>query len=202
MYETVLNHLRRWIDLTPDEEEYFVSLLTERKYRKGQLLLREGEICKNDTYIIKGILRLHYPDDMGKEHIIMFCREDEWISDFESYILQKPASMNISALEDSEVLLLERRYLDNLFQKVPKFESLIRKKMQMCFAMFQERVIDTLSVNSKERYLKFLEKYSDIEQRIPQHYIAAYLGITPQFMSQIRAELRTTSKTISHEENK
>jgi CRP-like cAMP-binding protein len=137
---------------------------------------------------------LYYPDDMGKEHIVMFCREDEWISDFESYIHQKPASMNISALEDSEVLLLERRYLDDLFQKVPKFESLIRKKMQMCFAMFQERVIDTLSVNSKERYLKFHEKYSDIEQRIPQHYIAAYLGITPQFLSQIRAEIKLPKK--------
>jgi CRP-like cAMP-binding protein len=202
MYEAVLNHIHRDIELTREEENYFTSLLQHRKYRKGQFILREGEICKFDTYVIKGVLRLYYTDDSGKEHIVLFGREDKWISDFESYMNQVPARLNIESLENCEVFQFYRKDLDELFRKIPKYESFLRKKLQGCFTLFQGRLVDSLCMNSKERYLKFLEQYRDIEQRIPQHYIASFLGITPQFLSQVRAELRTSSKTTSEEKRK
>jgi CRP-like cAMP-binding protein len=195
MYEGVLNNFRREIQMTAEEEDYFTLLLKYRKFRKGQLLLREGDVCRFDTYTIKGILRLYYQDEAGKEHIILFGQEDRWISDFESYINQVPAKMYIEALENCEVFQLDRQHLDELYRKVPKIESLMRKRMQRCFTIFQGRVVDSLAMNSKERYLKFLGDYRGLEQRIPQHYIASFLGITPQFLSQIRAELRTVKKT-------
>lgn len=198
MYEAVLNYFRRGINLTTEEENYFTSLLHYKKYRKGHFLLQEGEICKFDNYIIKGVLRLFYTDETGREHIILFGKENKWISDFESYMNQIPAKLNIEALENCEIFQFNRKNLDELYSRVPKFEFFLRKKLQSCLTMYQERVMDSLSMNSKERYLKFLQQYRDIEQRIPQHYIASFLGITPQFLSQVRAELRTSSKASHH----
>lgn len=194
MYEAVLNHFRRYIDLTPEEESFYTSLLKYKQYRKGQLLLKEGEVCRYDTYMIKGVLRSYYIDDSGLEHIVMFCLEDKWLSDVDSYMNQAPAVLNIDVLENCEVFQFDRNNLDLLFQKIPKFESFFRKKFQKCFSMHQQRVVNALYLPGKERYLKFLEEHDGIEQRIPQHYIASYLGITPQFLSRLRSGLRAQKR--------
>lgn len=181
--------LSRHIQLTDEEKELLWQAVTLRKYRKRQYVLQTGDVCRHENFVVSGCLRAYYIDDAGTEHIIMFAVEDWWTSDLLSFLTQTPAQLNIDALEDSEVLQIERSALEALYHKIPKLERFFRIIMQNAFIAQQQRILFNISKTAKERYLYFIEKYPKLEQRLPQHQIAAYLGITPEFLSQIRKQL-------------
>ena len=104
-----------------------------------------------------------------------------------------PSTLNIDAVEDTEVLQMERKEFEALFVKIPKFNTLYRIMLMKAFISHQRRIVDNLCKPAKERYLDFVKRYRDIEQRVPQHQIASYLGMTPEFLSQIRRKLSDQS---------
>lgn len=179
-------HISSFISLTKEEVQYFNDLLRHRKIRKKQCLLLAGDVCNYETFIVRGCMRAYYIDDAGFEHVVMFSLEDGWIGDMYSFLTGRPATVNIDALEDSEVLQLEKTQLDELYQKVPSFERFFRIRCQNTFVTQQKRLIECMSLPAKERYISFTEKFPEIENRVPQHQVASFLGITPQFLSQIR----------------
>ncbi len=181
--------LSRHIQLTDEEKELLWQAVTVRKYRKRQYVLQAGDVCRHENFVVSGCLRAYYIDDAGTEHIIMFAVEDWWTSDLLSFLTQTPSKLNIDALEDSEVLQIERSALEALYLKIPKLERFFRIMMQNAYIAQQQRILFNISKTAKERYLYFIEKYPKLEQRLPQHQIAAYLGITPEFLSQIRKQL-------------
>lgn len=181
--------LSRHIQLTDEEKELLWQAVTLRKYRKRQYVLQAGDVCRQENFVVSGCLRAYYIDDAGTEHIIMFAVEDWWTSDLLSFLTQTPSKLNIDALEDSEVLQIEHSALEALYLKIPKLERFFRIMMQNAYIAQQQRILFNISKTAKERYLYFIEKYPKLEQRLPQHQIAAYLGITPEFLSQIRKQL-------------
>ncbi|KAB2918206.1 MAG: Crp/Fnr family transcriptional regulator [Bacteroidetes bacterium] len=181
--------LSRHIQLTDEEKELLWQAVTLRKYRKRQYVLQAGDVCRYENFVVSGCLRAYYIDDAGTEHIIMFAVEDWWTSDLLSFLTQTPSKLNIDALEDSEVLQIEHSALEALYLKIPKLERFFRIMMQNAYIAQQQRILFNISKTAKERYLYFIEKYPKLEQRLPQHQIAAYLGITPEFLSQIRKQL-------------
>ncbi|MGV3596310.1 MAG: Crp/Fnr family transcriptional regulator [Bacteroidota bacterium] len=189
MYPLLEAGLSRHIQLTDEEKELLWQSVTLRKYRKRQYVLQAGDVCRHENFVVSGCLRAYYVDDAGTEHIIMFAVEDWWTSDLLSFLTQTPAQLNIDALEDAEVLQIERSALEALYHKIPKLERFFRIMMQNAFIAQQQRILFNISKTAKERYLYFIEKYPKLEQRLPQHQIAAYLGITPEFLSQIRKQL-------------
>lgn len=152
-------------------------------------MLQAGMTDRYENFVIKGLLRAYSVDNRGQEHIVMFAPEDWWISDLYSVIAETPATLNIDAMEDTEVLSIEKPDLEELFLKVPKFERLFRILLQNAFIAHQQRILNSISQTAEERYLQFRTKYADIEQRVPQHQIASYLGITPETLSRIRRQL-------------
>lgn len=181
--------LSRHIQLTDEEKELLWQAVTLRKYRKRQYVLQAGDVCRHENFVVSGCLRAYYIDDAGTEHIIMFAVEDWWTSDLLSFLTQTPSKLNIDALEDTEVLQIEHLALQTLYLKIPKLERFFRIMMQNAYIAQQQRILFNISKTAKERYLYFIEKYPKLEQRLPQHQIAAYLGITPEFLSQIRKQL-------------
>ncbi|MFN7116633.1 MAG: Crp/Fnr family transcriptional regulator [Saprospiraceae bacterium] len=188
LHERILHNISRFIELNEAEKHYFFSILKPRTYRRRQYLLQAGDVCKYETYIIQGCVRVYYVDDNGFEHNIMFGIEDWWISDFHSLLTQTPAQLNIEALEATEVYHIDKNSMDALFMEVPKFERYFRIMLQNAFISHQQRILQTISLPAEERYRLFVEKYPQFEQRIPQKQIAQYLGITPEFLSKIRAK--------------
>lgn len=182
----ILSNIAKHIKLEKKEIEYFTSLLLHKKIRKRQYLLQAGDVCKYEHFVIKGCLRAYYVDENGFDYIVQFAIEDWWTGDMASFLTQSPATLNIDALEDSEVLMIEKKDIDQLFVKVPKFERFFRILMQNAFVAQQQRILLNLSKTADERYLLFRQKYPLLEKRLPQHQIAAYLGITPEFLSKIR----------------
>ena len=189
MNKALLDYVARYIQLTPEEEKHFVSILKHRKYLKRQFLVQAGDECRYEIYVVKGCLRAYFVDPNGNPHIIQFAIEDWWISDMASLMTGEPSTLNIDALEDTEVILIERTNLLELYDKIPKFDRMFRLMLSKAFIAHQKRIVDNLCMPAKDRYLGFIQRYRNIEQRVPQNQIASYLGMTPEFLSQIRRKL-------------
>jgi len=189
MYDLLRAHILKRVNLTDEEFARCTTFFVPRKLRKNQFLLREGEVCTSLAFVVKGCLRCYSVDDNGEEHIVQFAIEDWWISDPYSALTREPSEYTIDALEDSELLLLEKSAEQRLLQEIPKFERLFRLLLENRFVANQRRIAATLSTSAEERYLSFLRSYPAIAQRVPQSQIASYLGITPQSLSRIRKGL-------------
>ncbi len=189
MFDQIDKYVARCIHLNEAESEFFHSVLQPKNLKKKTFLLHENEVCQFETYIIKGCIRTFYVNENGFEVNLQFAIEDWWVGDVASFSEGKPSRMFIQTMEDCEVLMIGREQKEALFQRVPKFERLFRLIIQRNLAALQNRFFSTVSQPAEVRYLEFLEKYPTIPQRIPQHYIASFLGISPEFLSKIRAKL-------------
>ncbi|MFC5409913.1 Crp/Fnr family transcriptional regulator [Larkinella bovis] len=190
-HERILRHVQQLIQLTEDEKAYFLEQLKPRVLRRKQFLVQMGEVCRFETFVVKGCLRAFAVDPKGQEHVVLFALEDWWISDFQSLSTEQPATLYVEALEETHVLQIEKKELEQLYLAVPAFERFFRLKLQNAFISFQNRIFSTISQTAEERYLAFRQRYPLIEQRVPQYLIASYLGFTPEFLSKIRRELAT-----------
>lgn len=189
MYEEIINHIERDIDLDQAEKEEFTSVLFEKKLSKKDLLIKPGQWVQAEYYVVKGCLKAYYLSETGDKHIIQFAIEDWWISDFEAFFKDEPASLYIEAIEDSYLLGIDKEVLEPLYQRIPKFERFFRIKTTNAFVALRSRILSSLQKTAKERYLDFCETYPQIESRVPNYHIANYLGIKPESLSRIRKEL-------------
>jgi CRP-like cAMP-binding protein len=193
MWELLLDNVsRRDVDLTPEEIDIVKSLFTHKKFRKHQYILQAGEVSMFDNFIIKGIARTYHVDEKGHEHILRFTPEGWWAGDLGSFLSGEPSIYNVDCIEDTEVLRINSNDLEMLFERVPKFNKYFRLLYQRNIISYNVRLSSNLSKTAGERYEEFTRRYPDIEQRIPNHQIASYLGITPQSLSRIRNQF--TSK--------
>lgn len=167
----------------------FNDLLLHKKVSKKTFLLQQGEVCRFEAYIVKGCIRSYYIDSNGFDVILTFAIEDWWVSDIASFHEQKPSRMFIETLEDCELLILSPESKEELLQKVPAFERVFRLMVQKHLTSYQERVFGNIAQPAQERYSAFLQKYPSLPQRVPQHLIASYLGISPEFLSKIRSKM-------------
>ena len=186
LHQQIIGHVQQRIRLTTAEQERFVSLLTLRRLLPRQYLLQQGEVCKYEHYVCSGFLRSFYIDDAGNDHTLHFAMEDWWISDSSSFIPQKPSRINIVALEPCAILQIDKAGLDQLFDDVPAFERFWRILNQQSLISQDQRILNAISLSGAERYEALITRYPHLEQRLPQKYIASFLGITPVFLSQIR----------------
>jgi len=184
--ELLLKNLARFITLDQKEEAYLISKLKIKKLRKRQYFLQEGDVCKYQAFVSKGCLRSYEIDKKGVEHVVQFSPEDWWIGDIYSFYTNEPSRLNIEALEDTEVFVFDKDVLEDLYTNIPKMERYFRLLMQNGLIALSQRIISSLSKSAAERYCDFIQRYPQIEQRVPNHQIASYLGIKPESLSRIR----------------
>jgi CRP-like cAMP-binding protein len=158
------------------------------RLKKGDILQRTGELSSKAFFVKNGLLRSYTIDDKGKVHIFMFAPEGWIVADFESQEFEQPAELFIDAIEDSEVVILDRKLLTesdlNTIQVKRNVKLLSRR-----IGILQRRIIMLMSASAKQRYDFFLDAYPELPNRIPQKMIASYLGITPQALSTIRGKM-------------
>lgn len=189
MFEQIDAFVANHITLTAEELAFFHSLLKLKKIKKKNFLLQEGEICDFEAFLLKGCTRTYYLDKEGTETILLFAVEGWWVSDIGSFSEQKPSMQFIETVEDCELLMIDYRSKALLFEKVPKFEKMFRHLVQRSLSVLQQRFYASISQTAEERYLAFTEKYPQIVQRIPQHQIARYIGVSPEFLSKVKSNL-------------
>ena len=160
-----------------------------KKVKKGEVLLREGDLCEGFFFVEKGLLRMYSIDKNGKEHIIQFAPENWIVSDRSSQFFNEKSNYYIDAIENSEILILENGIISKLAKR---FSIVVRNNevlLQKHIRNLQSRINSLMSDTAEQRYLKFVKKYPDILLRVPQWMVASYLGITPESLSRVRKEL-------------
>jgi len=190
----IVEYISRYVSLTDEEAEQFSAAFREVKIRKRQFIVQPNFTAKHRHFVLKGAFRAYVVGDEGQDHTIAFAIEDWWITDYNSYILQKPATMFVVALEDSTILEITYEKEQELKLANHKFETFFRIRAERTAAFMQQRIISNLTQTAEERFENFVEKYPLTVQRVPQYALASYLGMTTEFLSRIRNK-RTHKKS-------
>ena len=186
MFDFFRKYLQDKITLSDEEVELIRAVTIEKRIRRRQYLLHEGDVWKYNAFVCSGLLKTFSLDEKGREHIMYFAPENYWSGDEESLLNGTPARFNIDAIEDSEVILIEKTNFEVLCKKIPQLNDLTNLLIQRSFIVSQNRIHANISLAAEEKYQKFLDKFSRIANRIPQHMIASYIGITPETLTRIR----------------
>jgi len=185
-FAPLLRNMARFISLTEEEEEIFLTHLRVVRVKKKQLIVQPGFVSQFRSYVLTGAFQIYMLDNDGLEHMIALNIEDWWTGDFESYITQQPATLFVEAAEDATLIQLSYKDEQELYQQVPKFERFFRRQIEQSALAMRRRLRWALSYTAEQRYDEFAKLYPQLLQRFPQYVIASYLGMTTQFLSRIR----------------
>lgn len=189
MYDCLRHNIKQRVLLSDQELEEIEAVAKQVMLKKKSHLLAEGGICNFLVFVNKGCLRSFSVNSKGAEHIVQFAFEDNWISDLHSYLEEKPATLYIESIEDSDVLLISKEDMERLFHNIPALERWMRLLLQNAYVAVQRRLNNALSITAEERYAALLRFHPDIATRVPLIHIASYLGITAESLSRIRRQL-------------
>ncbi|MEP6627441.1 MAG: Crp/Fnr family transcriptional regulator [Ginsengibacter sp.] len=191
MFEVLAQSIKEKVSITEEEFEFTKTLFIPKKLRKRQYLLQDGDICKYTAFVEKGMLRTFTIDEKGNQPILQFSMEGWWVADLYSFLTNEPSLYNIDALEDCELLLITKPSWDLLLEKVPAFERFFRILIQNSLIATQRRLMGSMSESAEEKYTKLINNFPGCIERVPQHMIASYLGITRETLSRVRSQLAT-----------
>lgn len=184
--EQLISHFNKYLPLDQDEIDALKDRISERKIKRRQFILQEGDICKSFTYVKSGCFKMYGIDEKGIEHNLVFATEDDWISDIGSLHKEIPSKLYIEAIEPSTVLQISKGDLWYLYTNYPKFDRNFRVIIEDKYIELQDRLLQTFSATALERYENFADQYPRLASRLPNTQIASYLGVTPEFLSRIK----------------
>ena len=181
--------------LTEDNWKITEQVLKVRTYKKGELIVKEGQVCNNVSFINSGLVKMYFMVN-GKEKIIGFCNELNYICDYQSFLTRKPANSYVQALENTEVVEISYDDLQMIYEKVPEANKLGRKIAEGLFLEMCEANHAEANETIIQRYRKVINEHPWLMQRVPQYMIASYLGITPEALSRIKSRVHNKKKSL------
>jgi len=178
--------VRRQLRIDDDALGRFIQRFGAGALRKKDYLLRPGQVCYFEVFVTTGCLSLYALDARGHKHVLYFATEGWWLTDIDSFTTQTPSRLYVEALEDTAFLLIRKADKEQLYQDLPVVERLFRLMTQRTHVVLQRRLLASFSESAAARYEDFLTTYPGLAQRLTQQQVAAYLGITHEFVSKIR----------------
>ncbi len=185
----LIDYFEKFLPLNDEEKSVLEEYFKERRIKRKQFILQEGDICKHNTFVVEGCFRMYMIDKKGKEHNLQFAIENWWIGDIDSFHSEKPSRLYIEAIENAVILQCKKEDQIKLFVNYPKFNRIFRVLAENAMVSLQNRVLHNISSTAEERYLDFVERYPNFFNRISNVQIASYLGVTPEFLSAIRKKI-------------
>lgn len=186
----LIAHINKFVKLDENETALICESVGLVEVKKKKFILKADEICKANYFVSKGCMRLYFINRNGQEQITQFGLENWWITDYSSLETGKPSIYYLQAIEDSELISLSKKTLEDLLFKVPKLERYFRIIFQKAHTASMRRFEYMRDQTDEERYQQFVSLFPGFVQRIPQYMLASYLGFTPQFLSKIRGKKR------------
>jgi CRP/FNR family transcriptional regulator len=187
MFTALFDHIQKFATLDSEEMDTLESCLNISKIKKKEHLLKEGQVCNTMYFVTKGCARQYIINSKGTEQTLQFAIENWWITDYLSYHNNTPSHFYIQAVENCEVIALEKNTLETLLIQIPKLERYFRIVSQKSFGAAQMRIKFLFTMSAEERYHHFKNLNPEFVQRVPQYMLASYLDFSAEFMSKIRA---------------
>jgi len=185
-YPGFIAHIRKYVELSEQEVEILGKYVRPVELKRREFLVNEEEVCRYNYFVEKGCLRMFFNNDNMVETTTQFALETWWMSDYFSMVQQSPSQYAIQAVEKSLVVAVDYSLQDKLFGEVPQMERYFRIIMQRALAASQLRVKLIYQYSKEEMYTHFVTSYPHFFQRVPQYMIASYLGLTPEYLSELR----------------
>ena len=185
-YPDFIAHIRQYVELSEQEIEILERYVEPVELKRREFLVTEGQVCRCNYFVEKGCLRMFHINGKMVEQTTQFALETWWLSDYFSFSKQKPSGYSIQAIEKSLIVAIDYQRQDELFVEIPKLESYFRIMMQRALAASQLRVKLIYEFSKEEMYTHFVTSYPQFFQRVPQYMIASYLGLTPEYLSELR----------------
>ncbi|MBD0260556.1 MAG: Crp/Fnr family transcriptional regulator [Cytophagales bacterium] len=185
MQEKLREHIEKTVPLTDDEFAFVGAHFTFKRYKKREFLIEKGKSVPYCYFVVSGLLKLVYHDELGREHIVAFAMEDWWESDFPAYFRQTKATLSLQCLEDTQVFCLLLEDYQKLCAGLHKMEHFFLTKANGGYMASQQRILSFLTSNARERYEQFLKLYPALLQRVPRTLIASYLGVSRETLSRL-----------------
>lgn len=190
----LIRYIEEYISVSDEEKKIILEAYRPMSLNKKEMLFKQGERCENEAFVISGTLRVFYVDQKGNEHVLNFALPGWWVGDLASFYQGTPAFLNVQALEPSELLVIHPEQKEQLFKQVPSLERMFRIVIQKHLSSLQNRFLSTISETAEQRYRNLLERIPSIEQLVPQHQIASYLGILPESLSRLKKQMIESEK--------
>jgi len=187
-YEQLRNYIAKFIQVTDDEWKLHRQCLSIRKFKKGDFLLQVGQVCNHVSFINYGFFRTYTEND-GAQRTTNFSFEENYVTDYCSFLTRMPSTDNIQALDDAEVLQLNHHDMNVLYEKIPAWQKFGRLIAEFIFIGVAHRSQTLLLQTPEELYVNLMKERPKVLERVPQIYIASYLGIQPESLSRIRKRL-------------
>jgi CRP-like cAMP-binding protein len=179
--------------LTKAEMDIIYENTTVKAFKKGTILLKEGEVATNCYAVLKGCVREYYLID-GEEKSTAFFTEHQPVNSFTSYALQRPSKRFLECIEDSVLTVGTESLEKEMCRRIPRLTSIIRDEVEKEAGKTQDAFASFMTSSPEQRYLNLLEDRPELLNRVPQHQIASYLGIKPESLSRIRKRILVNKK--------
>ncbi|MDV6169062.1 Crp/Fnr family transcriptional regulator [Flavobacterium sp. DG1-102-2] len=188
MFDSIVTHIRKHAGLTDAEADILTSLLTVRDVKKKEHLLEAGKVCTEYYFVAEGCFRMYLVTAKGAEQVIQFGIEDWWINDYASYKTGLPSGYCIQAVEKAKVIVLDKKNEEEMFTRLPQMERYFRRVAEKAYSAQLNRIHYIFNLSGEEQYHLMNSRHPQFVQRVPQYMLASFLGITPEFLSKLRAK--------------
>jgi len=185
----LIDYFNNFLPLNEEEKKVVEEVFKERSIKRRQFILQKGDVCKHNTFVVEGCLKMYTIDTNGKEYNLQFAIENWWIGDIGSFHSEEPSRLYIEAIENSVILQIKKEDQWKLYTDYPKFDRIFRVLAENAMVSLQNRILQYISSTAEERYIQFSKKHPQLFNRISNVQIASYLGVTPEFLSTIRKKL-------------
>ena len=186
MYKLLRDNIERKIALTDTEWNIIIEKTEFVKLKKNEFLQIQNSNSVYEGFILKGAFKIYILNESGSETVLFFAFENDWMCDIESFYHQKPTKYNIKAIEDSEILVINKSNKTLLFKEIPKLIQFHIAMIERANVLIQERLLDVLNKTSKQRYLEFIKIHPEKTQKINNKNLSSYLGVSHEFLSKIK----------------
>lgn len=189
MFNSFIPAIEYFIRLSDAERDFIASIVVRKEYKKDDYFLREGQVCREVGFIEEGLVRYYNTRESGEEFTVHFGKENDFVSNYQSFLDHSPSRRNIQCIEPSVILTISYTNLQRLYEEVKEGEKFGRLACEQLYLLALKQVDSFYENDPEQRYLRFVNDYPDLQQRIQQYYISSYVGVKPPSLSRIRKRL-------------
>lgn len=184
-------HFNKFVEVSEIEFQEIKTFFDLHKFRKKEIFVEAGHNCNFNYFVLKGCLHMFFISDKGTERTVQFAIENWWMTDYLAFLKHGTTGFYIQAVENTQVFSISYEHQEKLLSLYPKLERYFRIISQVSYGASLMKIKYIYDLSKEDMYFHFIEQFPEFVQRVPQYLIASFLGLTPEYVSEIRNKRRS-----------